>query len=746
MRRPARLLLILIFLLVQRGDLSFAADAPRAALGWSSVSSATASPTPEQIRKAKKLRGQTQAEKLLEKPTPSKAERQLEKPATPQPSPTAPYEYEEELSTFEAYIQGKSPLTVSIEIKQFGYDLFEKPPTTFAPVEIVPVGPHYLLGPGDELSISVWGKVNAEHSIAIDREGKVSLPQMGILHLSGLTFSEAKKFIEKEFSRYYKRGEVKINVGMGRLRTIQVFIVGKARRPGSYTISSLSTLINALFVAGGPAKSGTMRDIQVKRNGKTIVHFDLYDFLLRGDKTMDVRLMPEDVVFIPASGPLVGIAGSVRAPAIYELKEETTLRELIEMAGGLNDIAFRGRVQIERIRDNNRQTVLEANLEEIKAGDFRVQPGDLVRIFSVVQDRRMVRLSGPVLREGEYGYTPGMNVSDLISMAGGLKYYAYTREAELTRITPTEEGPRTEKFMINLKDALQGDPKHNIALEGDDYLFVRTVPEWELYRTVDIQGEVRFPGVYTITKGETLSSLIERAGGFADNAYLKGAVFTRESVRELQQSRLDEAMDRLEQQLFSQSAMTIETAFSPEEAVQQEAASKQRMTLIAKLRAAKAKGRISIDLDTMDRFKGSPSDIIMEQWDTLIIPERPVQVQVMGSVYNQNAFVYNPKTSVSAYLKKAGGLTRDANAKELYVLKVDGTAISKRGGAPLGVRWDSEDSLWTGGGFMSMRLDPGDTIVVPEKMEKIAWLRGVKDITQILYQIAVAAGVLIVAF
>ena len=722
MRRPARLLLILILLLlIQWGD-SYAAELrtlTSAAPGAGLTSSVPAYATPEQIRKAK--------EELKTPDEPSEEP----PPATEEP----PDRTEEELSTFEAYIQGESPLNVSTEIKQFGYDLFEKPPSTFAPVKDVPVGPNYLLGPGDELRISVWGKVNGEHVLTINREGKARLPQMGIVHLAGLTFSECERFLEKEFSRYYKRREVKINISMGRLRSMRIFIVGRVRSPGSYTISSLSTLINALFAAGGPAKIGTMRDIQIKRNGKTIVHFDLYDFLLKGDKTMDIRLMPEDVVFIPASGPLVGIAGSVRSPAIYELKGKTTLRDLLEMAGGFNDIAFKGRVQIERIMDNNRHIVLEANLKKIKTKDINVQPGDFIRVFPAVQDKRMVRLSGPVGRDGEYGYTPGMTISDLISMAGGLKYYAYTDAAELTRITPAREGPRTEKFIINLKDAIEGDPKHNIALKGDDYLFIRTVPEWELYRTVDIQGEVRFSGVYTIKKGETLSSLIERAGGFSGDAYLKGAVFTRESVKELQQSRLDEAMDRLERQLLSSSARAIGIAFSPEEAAQQETASKQRMALIAKLREAKAKGRINIDLDTLENFRRSPSDITLEQGDTLIIPERPVHVQVIGSVYNQNAFVYNPKTKVSAYLKKAGGLTSDANEKAMYILKVDGTAISKR----------ASKGSWLSG-FMSMKLDPGDTIVIPEKVEKIAWLRGVKDITQILYQIAVAAGVLIVAF
>ncbi|HEY4619350.1 MAG TPA: SLBB domain-containing protein, partial [Nitrospirota bacterium] len=277
------------------------------------------------------------------------------------------------LSPFEEYIQGKTPLFVSSEVEQFGYTLFEKPPSTFAPVDNVPVSPDYLVGPGDEIKISLWGKLNADLFSEIDSDGKISIPQIGILYLTGLTFAEAKETIEKAFSRNYRPEEVKINVSLGRLRTIKVFVVGKAQKPGSYTVSSLSTLVNALFSAGGPSKNGTMRDIQVNRNGVTVTHFDFYDFLLKGDKTKDIRLISEDVIFIPPVGPLTAVTGYVNTPAIYELKEEKTVREVIGLAGGLNDIAFHGRLQIERIMDNKYGTVYDANIEDIKTADISIQ-------------------------------------------------------------------------------------------------------------------------------------------------------------------------------------------------------------------------------------------------------------------------------------------------------------------------------------------------------------------------------------
>ncbi|WDT75429.1 MAG: SLBB domain-containing protein [Candidatus Manganitrophus sp.] len=646
-----------------------------------------------------------------------------------------PQTTDEELSAFEKYIQERNAGTISTAISQFGYDLFQQSPDTFAPVDAVPIGPDYLLGPEDEIKISVWGKVNADYSSAIDRDGTINIPQIGIVHLAGLTFAEGKTFLEKEFSRYYKASEVKMNVSLGRLRSIRIFVVGKAQRPGSFTLSSLSTLINALFASGGPSKAGTMRNIQVKRNGTTLVHFDLYDFLLKGDKTQDIRLMPEDVIFIPPVGPLVGIAGDVKSPAIYELKEETRLEELIDMSGGFNDIAFKSRIQIDRIVDHNQQKVLEVGSDEIQEKRVQVQPGDLVKVFSVVQDQRMVRLSGAVQREGEYGISAGMTVKDLIALAGGLKYYAYAKEAELTRVTPTPEGPKTEKLLVALGRVLDGEGGADVALKENDYLFVRAVPEWELHRTVMIQGEVRFPGAYTIEKGETLSSLIERAGGFRENAYLKGAVFTRESVRELQQRQLNDSIDRLEQQILSQSAESIEASLTPEGALQQKASMEQRRLLIAKMRAAKAKGRISIVLAPLEKFKGSPSDIPLEEGDILFVPEKPRQVQVIGAVYNSTAFIYDSKATVASYIKKAGGMTENANDGQAYLLKVDGTAISKE-----------QAGGFFGGGFTSSTLDPGDTVVIPERTERIYWLREVKDMTQILYQIAVTAGVLIVAF
>ncbi len=647
------------------------------------------------------------------------------------------------LSEFEKFVSGDVALTISTDIKQFGYDLFNQPPSTFAPVEIVPVGPGYVVGPGDEIKITIWGKVEGIWNVVVDRNGNVGLPKIGILGVTGLTFKEVSDLLRKEFAKYYTSFE--INVSMGSLRTIRVYVIGNAERPGSYTLSSLSTLVNALFVSGGPSPVGTMRDIQLKRNGKTIVHFDMYDFLLKGDKRKDVRLMPEDVIFIPPVGALVGILGSVNTPAIFELKgkqKSIPLSSILKMAGGLSSVAFRERVQIQRIINNSRQVIFEANLKGITPNSINIQDGDIVKIFQVVQDKRTVRIVGAVQREGEYGFRYGMTLKNLISMAGGLKYYAYDKGAEITRVFITDKGPIVKQITVNLKKALLGDPKDNILLKEDDYLFVRTVPEWQLYQTITLTGEVNFPGAYTIRKGERLSSLLERAGGFTDKAYLNGAVFVRQSVKEMQQKRIEEMVDRLERELLSVGSTQVSTAASSDEARLMQIGTEQKRQFIAKLRTVRAQGRISILLDEPEKLRGTSYDIELEEGDSFYIPTDPNTVQVIGAVYNQTAFIYLEDKGYKDYIDLAGSYTENADKDNIYILKANGSATKVSGGF-LGLTWNSEKSRWeTGGG----RVESGDTIVVPEKLEKIAWMRNTKDIIQVLYRIAVTTGILIATF
>ena len=646
----------------------------------------------------------------------------------------------EDLAVAFSLIGVRGPTGISTDLKQFGYDLFLQPPSTFAPVENVPVGPDYVIGPGDEIKISVWGRIEGQWEVVVSRDGTVSLPKVGTMGVTGLTFKELKETLHKELSKYYTGFEM--SVSMGALRTIRVYVVGNAARPGAYTISSLSTLVNALFEAGGPDKTGTMRDLQVKRQGKTVVHFDMYDFLLNGDKTKDIRLMPEDVIFIPPVGSLVAIAGSVHSPAIYELRGEKNLVQLIDMAGGLSAVAFKGRVQIERIVDNRNQVVFESDLEAIRDKELAIQSGDMLKIYQVVPDKKIVRLSGAVKRSGEYGFSPGMTVKELLSLADGLQYYAYGKEAELTRITVTDSGPKTEKISINLDKALKGDAENNIKLQENDYLLVRAVPEWRLYRTVEVTGEVKHPGMFTINKGERISSVLERAGGYTDEAYLRGAVFLRDRVRDLQQKGIDEMVMRLEREIFAEGAVQASAAASAEEIQAKKLELESKQKFVEALHKLKATGRMTIRLAHLRLLKGSEFDIEMEDSDKIFIPARNSVVNVTGSVMSPGSYIYLDRYGYKDYIGMSGSYSRYADTNNVYVLKVDGSARKLTRGF---LSWNDSRSRWEMSAFGEdvKEIEPGDTIIVPEKLERVAWLREIKDITQILMQMAVTAGVVI---
>ena len=539
-----------------------------------------------------------------------------------------------------------------------------------------------------------------------------------------------------------------MNVSMGALRSMRVYVVGNAQNPGAYTVSALSTIVNALLQSGGPSKTGTMRDIQLKRNGQTIGHFDLYDFLLKGDKSKDARLLPEDVIFIPSVGPLAGIAGNVRNPAIYEMTGETRLLDIMHMAGGLTSVAFSGRVQVARITNHQFRTIFEGdllNLENNAEKNFILQDGDLIKVFSVIETKNTITLAGAVTNAGEYGITPGVTkIKDVISLAGGLLYYA-SSEAELTRVKVTPSGPLTEQKRIDVVKVMGEDPQYNVPLEINDYLFIRTVPDWKLYEIVAIQGEVKFPGTYTIRKDEKLSSLIERAGGYTDRAYLKGAVFIRNSVRELQQRGLVEMTERFERELFATGSVEVSTAFSSEEIEAKKAELEQKGMFIESLKKLKATGRMSIRLAHLRLLKNSEFDIELEEGDSLFIPMRNSVVNVTGAVMSRGSFVYSGHYNYMDYISMAGGYTRYADDDSIYVLKADGTAQKLSNGF---LNWNTTRSRWELAdlGEDIKQIEPGDSIIVPEKLSQIAWLREIKDLTQIIYQIAMTAGVTMVLF
>jgi protein involved in polysaccharide export with SLBB domain len=749
----------------------------------------------------------------------------------------------EKPSRIELLISGeetpKKTRDPSDRLKQYGYDVFQKAGRSFSPVLDVPVGPDYVIGPGDAFTINVWGRVDNRATVVVDRSGQIVLPEVGVLKVWGMKFANLESYLHSEMSR--KFSDFRLSVSMDRLRTIQVFVVGEAEAPGAYTVSSLCTVINALSAAGGASKNGSLRKIRLTRSQGDPNEIDLYAFLQAGDRRGDVRLQDGDTIHIPLIGPVVAVGGNVKRPAIYEMNKPINLREALDLAGGVTFAGWLQRIQVERVENHHRRIVADLNLsdqadpaEQNRVMAMTIQDGDLIKVLSI-DDRRenvvtleghvvqpglyewkpgmklrdvlssydvmklqpnlsdgeiirlvppdlhptrvqfnlgklmsgnksenielaqydtihvfkwderhveTVRVSGMVYEPNEYQLTPGMRVRDLISRAGGLQKNVYLNKAEITRSHITQAGMTTERINVDLTRVMAGDPQQDILLQDYDYLVIRPIPDLEFNLTATINGEVRFPGEYPIRRDETLSSLIERAGGYTDKAYLKGAVFTRESAKVVQRRRMDQMVSRLEESMLSDAGQKISGAISAETAKSQEDALGAKKELITKLRAAEIDGRVVIRVSPLDELKGSKDDVRLEDKDELTIPQTPGVVYVVGEVFNQTPLVYEDGATVSYYLRKVGGMTKDADDKEVSVVKADGSVTSRQQDS-FGqmISWDKQSNRWVFGGFMSMPLNPGDTIVVPKKLDRFFWLQTTKDVTQIMMQIAVTVGI-----
>jgi protein involved in polysaccharide export with SLBB domain len=727
-------------------------------------------------------------------------------------------------------------------LEQFGYSFF-RPQVDFGPLVDVPVGPDYVIGPGDTLILTAWGSLEGTFPLEVNRSGEILLPKVGAVQVWGLTFDKLPEVIRVHLAKAFR--DPQFNVTMGKLRTIKVFVVGEVKRPGDYSLSSLSTLINALAAAGGPTRNGTLRNIEVKRGGVTVETVDLYDFFLKGDKSRDIRLQPGDTVFVPVIGKVAGIGGNVRRPAIFELKDEKTLQDLLALADGFKPSGYLNRVQIVRLDAHDRKLVADFNLDPAASGkqldeltaSVAIQDLDVVKVFPIDATLRdQVRLTGYVLRPGDYALKPGMRVADLVGVdnllpeyygevaeitrlfppdlrpgviyihlnkalagdpeqnlalhefdsvrifsrwemeempkvriggevqkpgeyrlfekmtlrdlvlaAGNVKKTAYLENAEISRIEIGKAGVKARLINVNLDRALQSDPAANLQLEHMDEVVIRRLPDWmeETERYVTLRGEVRYPGTYPIFKGERLSSVLQRAGGYTDKAYLKGAKFTRKIVAEIQQKRMDEVIARTEQDIAKKQQDAASVASSTEELQATQVALEGLRRSLDRLKTARAEGRVSIALAPLDELRKTPYDLELMGGDALVVPQSPGAVMVLGEVYNPTTVIHLPGKDLAHFLKKAGGPTKEADDDEIYVIRADGTVQSRQEGG-YGLGWNKEGRTWTYG-FMSLPLDAGDTVVVPQKLEKTAWMRDLKDIATIIGNLGIAAGVLIAA-
>jgi len=724
-------------------------------------------------------------------------------------NPLGPNRQEQELREVIAKSVGGHVRMVRQTLRQFGYSLFTEGPRDFMPETEIPVPPEYVIGPGDELQIQYYGSRNDSMSLIVDREGMIELPDVGPISLAGLSFMQAKA----ELSQKIRKSLIGVtaSITMGRLRSIRVFVLGDARRPGSYLVSGLSTMTNALFLAGGVSKKGSLRHILLKRDGKTIRDLDLYDFLLRGNSSGDLRLMPGDVIFIPPIGRTVAVAGEAVRPAIYELRGEKTVQDIIRLAGGLMPSADTAHVQVDRLDPSDGRTILDIRLgkkslsvhngdlvvvyprpaehhhvvtllgqvkrpgaygfkqgmrlgdlihgrEDLKKDAFldyvliqRTNPKDrtlqviraplaswlerhdpkgnvplqdedkvIVLAKSAIQPIESVNIAGEVVSPGTYPLSEGMRVVDLVLAAGGVTDRAYLRDAEVTRyVVANGERRNVQHLRIDLAAALAGDQRSNILLKPDDVVTVRRISNWRSAEHVTISGEVRFPGVYPIEEGERLSSVLERAGGFTDKAYLDAAVFIRETIRRDQQQKLEEMAKQMENEIARLEGQTA-TLSNPELAAKRQATVARAKEMLAKLQKAKASGRLVIQLRDIEQLKGSEFDVSLRDGDSLYIPQRPSEVLVMGQVYNNTALIYQKHLEVDDYIDRAGGLTRFADEDRIYVVHANGVVEPVRGG------------------WHRTKVRPGDAIVVPENVEQFNLLDSALNWSKVLYQLGTA--------
>jgi polysaccharide export outer membrane protein len=661
-----------------------------------------------------------------------------------------------ESNEFQQFIRRSTGKTLPL----FGYGLFNSATSTFAPVDRVPVTADYVVGPGDELVVRAWGGIDIDFRATVDRNGEFYIPRVGNVNLSGVRYQDLQARLKSAIGRTFRNFD--LNVGMGQLRSIQVFVVGQARRPGAYTVSSLSTLVNTLFASGGPSGKGSMRRIQLKRDNRVVTEFDIYDMLIKGDKSKDVRVLPGDVIYIPAIGPLVAVAGSVNIPGIYEIKGKPTLEQAIEMAGGLATTAEAKKVMLERIDNRRSRTVEEFGFD--RAGLARtLEDGDLVTVKAISpRFDNAVTLRGNVASAARYPWFSGMRLRDLIPEKEALitpDYWARKNASTLVLIQGNSKLRNDVKNSLaevnwdyavierlNLSDltttlipfnlgkvVLEGAAKDNLPLLAGDVVTVFSkddiqVPVARQTKYVRLEGEISQSGLYKAEPGETLRQMAARVGALTPQAYLYGSEFTRESSRVAQQARMDEALEKMEREAERSAASRAQNAGSPEEVAGIKTEMEGRRLMYARMRTVKATGRIPLELSPQSGARDLP-DLVLEDGDRFVIPARPSVVGVVGSVYNANTFLYKPNKRINDYLGQAGGMTKEADEKSAYVIKADGSVISR------------QQFGWLAG-FGGQRLMPGDTIVVPEHANRTTWVKDFKDWTQILYNLGLGAAAL----
>jgi protein involved in polysaccharide export with SLBB domain len=688
------------------------------------------------------------------------------------------------------------------------------------------LGPDYVVGPGDTLTINMWGGMTQSISRVVDRDGRILLPDAGSIDVAGLPLQRAENLIEGALKKQYR--DVQVTVTVSRLRSVRVYVVGDVQRPGGYDISSLATPLSALYAAGGPTSVGSLRVARHYRGKQLIEDVDLYDFLIHGIRNGSARFESGDTLLVPPAGPQVAVSGAVKRPAIYEVRDgESTLASVISDAGGFTAAASLSHITIERI-DANRQretvTLKVAGAESSQTdrdaiGVFQVKDGDRIRIAPILPySQRAIYLEGHVVRPGRLPYTDGMRLSDvlhsyqdilpepatngelvrlvppdlhaetidfnvpevlignanfdlqpfdtirilgryevdapkvtiqgevlrpstyplskgmtaaqLVRIAGGFKRDALLESADLTSYGVLN-GNRIigslATVRIGAAVAGTGDPNADVSLKPGDILTIHQITGWnEIGESVTIEGQVRFPGTYGFQEGERLSSVLRRAGGFRETAYPAGAVLVRDQVRELEQKSREQLIRQIE--TSSAAARLSPNLGSTDSGAALKLIQAQQDQVVSELKSKPPSGRQVVHITAdIDSWANTPVDIELRRGDVLTIPKRPSFVLVTGQVYNVTALTFTPGKTAGWYLQHAGGTSDTANRKEIFVIRANGSIIGRHSG---------------GSAPLSTKLDPGDVVVVPQKVigASVFW-KNLLTAAQLASSIAITAAV-----
>jgi protein involved in polysaccharide export with SLBB domain len=674
----------------------------------------------------------------------------------------------------------------------FGLNLFRTRTTQFEPNLAGPVDANYRIGPGDRLVLILTGDVEAAHTLDVTREGFVVIPQVGQRYVANLTMAQVEDLLLSRLRRVYStvgRGpgaRTRFSLSVARLRTNQVFVVGDVERPGSYRISSAGTALTALYAAGGPSTTGSLRTVVIRRGGRPVDTLDVYDYLLRGDAQHDVRLETGDVVFVPPHGPRVRLVGPVLRPATYELKRGETLRELVSAAGGFEATASLRQVRIERVlppgervaegRDRLVVSVPVGGTDD-GAPAVPLQSGDVVRVSRIAERvRNRVTVAGNVWSPGPHGLAPGQRLSDVLRAAGGVKPDTYLGEILISRLRPDSS---REMLRATLRDTT-GAVVNDLPLQEDDQIRVFSVTEFRPKRYVAISGAVRKGGQFPYREGITVRDLVLLAGGLDESALLTEAEVAR--MPENRQSGLTARTFRVpldSSYLFERSAdglyvgppglaasrgPSAEVPLRPYDNVlifrQPDFTLQRTVALLGEVRfpgryALRTKterlvdlitraggltteanpegieffrtrgrvGRVGIDLPSALRNPRHQDNLILLDADSIVIPSFNAVVTVSGAVNQPAALPFVRGQDIEYYIRAAGGGSRTADLNRAYVIQPSGKLES------IQRRHFAPDAV--------PHPRPGARVVVPERAQADQ-----RDLTQLLGLMGQIAGAL----